>query len=162
MLITKESSARLAAERKNTTDDLAGTVGSVLRELNSVRNETKRLLEHRRQLEVYLKALRTELESLRAEKVELLTFKAENAQGSAAELEVDLVARARAAARNVAEENRRAHEEKQAERQARTRRTDPMVELKARSEGDEDAFAAFLNADIDHDKSREWFMSHRH
>ncbi len=169
MLITKESSTRLAAERRSATDDLANHVGSVLRELNSVRNETNRLLDQRRQMEVYLQALRTELESLRAEKVELMAFKAQVQPGALAEPEVDLVARARSAAANVANENRRALAAKQAAKQPASKRLGPQKrisaegspkqELKARSKGDEDAFRAFLQADVDHDKSREWFLS---
>lgn len=171
MLITKESSTRLAAERKRATDDLADHVGSVLRELNSVRNETKQLLDQRRQLEVYLQALRTELEALRAEKVELMAFKAQMQPEATAEPQVDLVARARSAAANIANENRRALDAEQAavrkraaDRRAAKRKTDvddPEAEheLKARSENDEDAFKAFLQADVDHDKSREWFLS---
>ncbi len=170
MLITKESSTRLAAERRSATDDLANHVGSVLRELNSVRNETKRLLDQRRQLEVYLQALRTELEALRAEKVELMALKVQVEPASAAEPEVDLIARARSAAANVANENRRALAAKQvggrsATKESRPRHTSaeptPPGELKARSQSDEDAFHAFLEADVDHDKSREWFMSHQ-
>jgi hypothetical protein len=172
MLITKESSTRLAAERKRVTDDLADHVGSVLRELNTVRNETKLLIDQRRQLEVYLQALRTELEALRAEKVELMAFKAQARPKGAVEPEVDLVARARAAAANVANENRRALAAEQAaakrraaDRAATKRRTnagasDLSSQLVSRSENDEDAFQAFLEADVDHDKSREWFLSH--
>ncbi|MFW2382794.1 MAG: hypothetical protein ACN4GZ_13625, partial [Acidimicrobiales bacterium] len=166
--ITKESSTRLAVERKRATDDLADHVGSVLRELNSVRTETKRLLDQRRQLEVYLQALRTELETLRAEKVELMAFKAQLQPGAAVEPEVDLVARARSAAANIANENRRALDAKNAKRRSTDQPDDqpeadtavePQQALKARSENDEDAFRAFLQADVDHDKSREWFLS---
>jgi hypothetical protein len=169
MLITKESSTRLAAERKSATDDLANHVGSVLRELNSVRNETKRLLDQRRQLEVYLKALRTELEGLRAEKVELMAIKAQIQPGSAVEAKVDLVARARLAAANIANENRRALAAKKAGKRPGTKESGTGLasleaaqpgELQARSQSDEDAFHAFLEADVDHDKSREWFLSH--
>jgi peptidoglycan hydrolase CwlO-like protein len=163
MLITKESSTRLAAERKRVTDDLADHVGSVLRELNTVRNETKQLIDQRRQLEVYLQALRTELETLRAEKVELMALKAQARPEAVVEPEVDLVARARAAAANVANENRRAlaAEQAAAKRRAEDRAaTKRRTKLTARSENDEDAFQAFLEADVDHDKSREWFLSH--
>ncbi|MBT8240529.1 MAG: hypothetical protein KJN63_04820 [Acidimicrobiia bacterium] len=171
MLITKESSTRLAAERERVTDDLADHVGSVLRELNSVRNETKQLLDQRRQLEVYLQALRTELETLRAEKVELMAFRAQVQPEAAVEAEVDLVARARAAAANVANENRRAlaaqkaavtrraADRAKARQRAETAEPESLGQFRARSEDDEDAFRAFLQADVDHDKSREWFLS---
>ena len=149
MLITKESSSRLAAERRSATDDLAGHVGSVLRELNTVRTETTRLLDQRRQLEVYLAALKTELEGLRAEKVELMVLKAQLKPHVSTQAEVDLVARAQAAVDGNA-----------------VPITTPVAKaaeqpagFSLRGKKDEDAFRAFLLADEDHDKSREWFMS---
>ncbi len=162
MLITKESSNRLAAERKSATDDLAGHVGSVLRELNSVRTETTRLLDQRRQLEVYLAALKTELEGLRAEKVELMALKAQVKPHVAAEADVDLVAQAR-----MVVHGKLPTEPAPTPAPAAVPVRTPAVpqpegqsaEFNTRGKKDEDAFRAFLLADEDHDKSREWFMS---
>lgn len=138
MLITKESSTRLAAERRASTD-LGKQVSSVLRELNSVRDETKRLLDHRRQMEIYLVALKAELEQLRAERLKLVagTTAAPPADDVEVAQDVDLVRRSKPI---------------EAPEPRPGRITPP-------SDEDEDAFSAFLRADIDHDKSREWFLS---
>lgn len=146
MLITKESSSRLAAQQQLSTANLANQVSSVLRELQAARTEVRQLLDQRRQLEVYLIGLRGELERLRAEKVELLAQRSVPqpvvARPAAAATHVDLVA-------------------KRSERPDRRDRK-PVTEAEAitpRSDTDEDAFRAFLLADVDHDKSRAWFMS---
>ncbi len=138
MLITKESSTRLAAERRASTD-LGKQVSSVLHELNSVRDETKRLLDHRRQMEIHLVALRAELEQLRAERVKLVagTTPAPAAENVEVPHDVDLVQPSRPIETP----------------EPRSGRITPP------SDEDEDAFSAFLRADIDHDKSREWFLS---
>lgn len=161
MLITKESSNRLAAERKSATDDLAGHVGSVLRELNSVRTETTRLLDQRRQLEVYLAALKTELEGLRAEKVELMALKAQVRPHASTEAEVDLVAQARLAVHGKLPASDVAPVAAAAPAPVPTpaRTSTTQDGFTPRGKKDEDAFRAFLLADEDHDKSREWFMS---
>ncbi len=154
MLITKESSTKLAEERRRSSDDLAGHVGSVLRELNSVRTETKRLLDQRRQLEVYLTALKTELEGLRAEKVELMALRAQVLPHASTAAEVDLVARARAAAG--------ASTSKSATPTPPQHREEISHWAPRDGTTDEDAFKAFISAEEDHDKSREWFMSQSH
>lgn len=169
MLITKESSNRLAAERKSATDDLAGHVGSVLRELNSVRTETTRLLDQRRQLEVYLAALKTELEGLRAEKVELMALKAQVRPHAGTEAEVDLVAQARLAVHGTlpAADTAPAAAPAPVPTAAQNapaptsagHTSSAQAGFTPRGKKDEDAFRAFLLADEDHDKSREWFMS---
>lgn len=145
MLITKESSSRLAAQQQLSTANLANQVSSVLRELQAARSEVRQLLDQRRQLEVYLIGLRGELERLRAEKVELLAQRSVPAPVGArpaGSAHVDLVAQ-----RSGDQDRRRRGSV--AEEEAITPRSDT----------DEDAFRAFLLADVDHDKSRAWFMS---
>lgn len=145
MLITKESSSRLAEQQRLTTADLAHQVASVLRELQAVRTEVRQLLAQRRQLEAYLTGLRSELEQLRAEKVELLAQRVVAPPSPPAH--VDLVARRSGPVSAAAP----------APASGVARPEDQSIT--PRSEDDEDAFRAFLLADNDHDKSRVWFLS---
>ncbi len=146
-MISNEALATPSGPTAPLDKELSAHVGSVLRELNTVRIETQRLVEQRRQLEVYLAALKTELETMRAEKVQLMAERIQIAPDTAsAANDLDLVGTALPTPVT-----------------ARITRSAPDPEHRSPMGGpspvDEDAFKAFLQADEDHDKSREWFMS---
>lgn len=146
-----EQLATAPAQQIKVNQDLSAHVGAVLRELSTVKVETGRLLEQRRQLEIYLSALKTELETLRAEKVELIAERIQMAPEAVSEAnDLDLVGTplptpvtAPGARPTPAPQSRR------------TSNSTPSHS----APGHEDAFAAFLGADEEHDKSREWFLS---
>ncbi|NNF54318.1 MAG: hypothetical protein HKN03_07730 [Acidimicrobiales bacterium] len=139
------------AQRMKVNEDLSAHVGAVLRELSTVKVETGRLLEQRRQLEVYLSALKTELETLRAEKVELMAERIQMAPEAVEEAnDLDLVGTPLPTP--VTAPGARPTPAPQLPR--------PSKSTPSHASPDhEDAFAAFLGADEDHDKSREWFLS---
>ncbi len=149
-MITNEL-ANEPALRTEARQDLSAHVGAVLRELSTVKTETKRLLEQRRQLEVYLSALKTELETLRTEKLELMAERIQMAPEAVVDAnDLDLVGTplptpVTAPSARPAPAPQSSHPSKSTPKQT--------------SPEHEDAFAAFLGADEDHDKSREWFLS---
>ena len=139
------------APRIEVPEDLSAHVAAVLRELSTVKVETKRLLEQRRQLEVYLSALKTELETLHAEKLELMAERIQMAPEAVVDAnDVDLVGTP-LPTRVTAPSARPSP----APQSSLPSKSTP----KQTSPGHEDAFAAFLGADEEHDKSREWFLS---
>ncbi len=138
-------------QRTEVPEDLSAHVGAVLRELSTVKVETKRLLEQRRQLEVYLSALKTELETLRAEKLELMAERIQMAPEAVVDAnDVDLVGTPLPTPATVPGARPSPASESPQPSKSTPSHSSP---------GHEDAFAAFLGADEDHDKSREWFLS---